>query len=384
MTTYDLIIIGAGAMGSAVAYHAAKAGHRVLVLEQFEIDHQKGSSYGYSRIIRYAYTQPYYVEMAKTVFPMWAALEEEAGEKLYTKTGGIDFGTREDASLMATIASLAQSGIAHEILTPDEAMRRHPQFRFNDDEGDFVILSQADTGALAASNCVKAHIRLAQQYGADVKDHTAVTGITVKSDSVDVQTDNGAFSGAKLVITAGAWAKGMLADLGLNLPLTGLQAQEIYFEPAANPDDYLAENMPAFIYHQGFDSGEGIYGIPRVGGSWVKVGVHGGDAFEHPSEVDYARQDHKQIETARAFSRRFIPALGDGRLVSARICFYTATPDEDFIIDRHPEYPHVVIGSPCSGHGFKFSTLIGKILSDLAFDGASSHDLSHFSVTRFA
>lgn len=384
MTTYDLIIIGAGAMGSAAAYHAAKAGHHVLLLEQFEFDHQKGSSYGYSRIIRYAYTQPYYVEMAKTVFPMWTALEAEAGETLYTKTGGIDFGTREDETLLATIASLAQCGIDHEILTPDEATRRHPQFRFSADEGDLVILSQADTGALAASTCVKAHVRLAQQHGAEMKDHTTVTGITVKTDSVDVQTNNGAFSGAKLVITAGAWAKGLLGQLGLNLPLVGLQAQEIYFEPAANPDDYLAENMPVFIYHRGFGVGEGIYGVPRVGGSWVKVGVHGGDAFDHPSEIDYTRQDHSQIETAQAFSRRFLPTLGAGRLVSARICFYTATPDEDFIIDRHPEYPHVVIGSPCSGHGFKFSTLIGKILSELAFDGTSAHDLSHFSVTRFA
>jgi sarcosine oxidase len=223
---------------------------------------------------------------------------------------------------------------------------------------------------------------LAQNHGAQVMEHTEVTGITIKADSVDAQTTKGAFSAARLIITAGAWAKGLLASLDLDLPLYGMRAQEVYFEPTMNPDDYLPEKMPVFIYHSGFDNGQGIYGIPRIGGSWVKVALHGGDRFDHPSQVDYIG-DARQVETLHTFTRRYLPALGDGRLASTRVCLYTMTPDEDFVIDQHPAHPNVVIGSPCSGHGFKFSTLIGKILGELAFTGRSDQDLSKFSIQRF-
>ena len=163
VSSFVLIIVGAGAVGSAAAYHAAKAGHKVLLLEQFEIDHGRGSSHGASRIIRYAYDHPVYVALAKAAFPAWRQLEAEAGEPLMVSTGGVDFARRGTPSFDAVARTLNQTGVAHELWDAEEARRHFPQFQLND---DMIMLYQADSGALRASRCVLAHIRLARQCGA--------------------------------------------------------------------------------------------------------------------------------------------------------------------------------------------------------------------------
>ncbi|MFN8531072.1 MAG: N-methyl-L-tryptophan oxidase [Anaerolineae bacterium] len=384
MATYDIIIIGAGAMGSAAAYHAAKAGLRVLLIEQFEIDHQYGSSYGLSRIIRYAYTDPVYVKLAKAVYPMWAALEAEAGESLHLNTGGIDFGKPDEKSFVETLNSMRVMDIPHEIMSAAEAMKRYPQFHFDE---DMIVAFQADYGALRASRAVRAHVRLAQQHGAELRDHTRVTAIRPLGDGVEVATasESGAatHSAARLILTAGAWAKGLLASLDLTVPLQPVHTQEIYFDPAAHPEWYDAGNMPVFIQHIGWHTGEALYGIPSVDGSGVKVAVHGGPPVSTEAGIDYT-PDYELVKKVQSGAAGFLPDIGAGKLKNTRVCLYTMTPDEDFIIDPHPAYPQIVIGSPCSGHGFKFSTLIGKILVDLAVKGRSEHDLSRFRVTRFS
>lgn len=375
MPTFDLIIIGAGAMGSAAAYHAAKTGQRVLLLEQFEIDHQNGSSYGLSRIIRYAYDHPAYIRMAKSVYPMWAELEAEAGEKLHTPTGGIDFAVLDDApSLRATITSLNAENIPHEILNAHDAEQRFPQFKFDE---DMTVLYQADTGMLAASKCVRAHIRLAQAHGAAVCDNTPVTSIDMHTNSVTVHTATATYSAARLVVTTGAWTNNLL---DLNLPLQPLKCHEIYFQPG-RPNDYQADQMPVFIAHSTSFVGESFYGIPAANGSGVKASVHGGPEVNHP--IDYTPDVHIAAKV-RGFLRRHIPTLGYAPLIAMRTCLYTMTPDTHFIIDYHPAHPHVVIASPCSGHGFKFSTLIGKMLVDMAAHHHTDHDISLFSMSRFA
>lgn len=380
MPTYDAIVLGAGAMGSAAAYYLAKAGQRVLLLEQFEIDHQKGSSYGFSRIIRYSYDDPRYIELAKATYPLWFALEDEAGDQLYIKTGGIDFGTPDEPSLQSTIESVKNASIPHEILTPAEAVQRFPQFRFDD---DMTILYQPDSGMLRASLCVRTHIRLAQDHGAIVADQTPVTGLTIHAGSVEVTTPNETISAGKLVITGGAWLKNVLAPTGINLPLYIMRCQPAFFEPAGvDPAQYTGENMPVFIYHKDGDLHNAVYGMASLDGSGVKAAFHGGDHLNDPSEVNYTPDD-PTIDRIRSVTRRSIPAIGNGRLKSTRICLYTMTPDTHFIIDHHPQFPHVVIGGGFSGHGFKFSTTIGKILTDLALDGSTPHDISLFRATRF-
>lgn len=374
--TFDTIVLGAGAMGSAAAYHLAKTDQKVLLLEQFELDHQKGSSYGHSRITRYAYDNPIYINLMKSVYPAWAAFEQEAGEKLFTRTGGIDFGRSDQTSLQAVMDSMAEAGIPYEKLSPTEAQQRFPQFRFDD---DMLIVYQAETGILSASRCVLAHLRLAERHGATIKPNTTVKSVRANSDSVEIITEAERFSAGKLVITAGSWLASILSQLDLNLPLKPMRCQEIYFD-TTNPAAYETNRFPAFIGHIREQYGYQPYGIASHNGSGLKVSLHGGQIVNHPSEIDYT-PDQNIIQKVLEFSRRYLPEIT--KLRSARVCLYTMTPDEHFIIDRHPEYPHVVFGGGCSGHAFKFSHLTGKILTQLLLEGKTEHDISLFCVSRF-
>lgn len=377
--SFDVIILGGGGMGSAAAHQLTKRGQQVLLLEQFEINHQKGSSYGYSRIIRYSYDHPDYIALAKAVYPMWHTLSEEAGEILHLQTGGLDFGPSDDLMLQNTFDSVRAANIPHESLTSQEASKRFPQFRFDD---DWKILYQPDSGLVAPSKTVKAQVRLAEQSGAKILANTPVHTVNVEKNSVEVKTAAGTFTAGKIVITAGAWAKWVLAPLGLDLPLTPLRCQEAYFR-GNPPTDYEIGRFPVFIAHvkSRFD-GQTFYGLPSFENSGVKIGLHSGPPVNHPSEIDYT-PDEDVIRKVRNFSQQHIPN-GNGDLVFARICLYTMTPDEHFIIDRHPEYPHVVFAAGFSGHGFKFTPLVGSILSDLALEGKTEHNISLFSVLRFS
>lgn len=372
--TYDAIVLGAGALGSAAAYHLAKAGQRVLLLEQFEIDHQKGSSYGFSRIIRYAYDHPVYVELMKSAYPAWAALEEEAGETLYTRTGGLDFGAHDEASLQAVIQCLSQAGIPHEILHAEEIHKRFPQFHLDE---DFIALYQADTGILSASRCVKAHVRLAEKHGATILPNTPILEVVAHAKGVSVKTADTTYQAARLIITAGSWMKSVLAGLELNVPLEPERCQEIYFN-THNPENYDSDRFPAFIAHLKDQYGQMPYGIASHQDSGLKVAFHGGKRVNHP--VDYT-PDSAEVERAQRFTKRHLPDVISLR--STRICLYTMTPDEHFLLDKHPGYSHVVFAGGCSGHAFKFSNLIGSILSDLALNGTTKHDISLFTVSRF-
>ncbi len=373
---YDAIVLGAGAMGSAAAYYLARSGQRVLLLEQFEFNHQKGSSYGLSRIIRYAYDYPQYVELAKAVYPMWAALEDEAGEKLYTRTGGIDFGSPDEASLKNIITTLTETNIPFEIMSGKEATKEFPQFRLED---DMQVVYQGDAGILPASKCVLAHLRLAGKYGATLKPNTQIVSVTAHSDSVEVKTPDETYTAAKMVITAGSWAKSFLATLGLNLPLTPCRCQEMYFD-TSNSADYEIGRFPAFIGHLPSEYKYMPYGMASNQGSGLKVAWHGGQLFDHPSEIDYS-PSQSEIDMALKFGSKYLPDMTGLR--TSRVCLYTMTPDEHWVLDKHPEYPHVVFAGGCSGHAFKFSTIIGKILTDLVLTGETSHDISLFKTSRF-
>jgi monomeric sarcosine oxidase len=373
---YDTIVLGAGALGSAAAYHLAKRGQRVLVVEQFEIDHQKGSSHGHSRIIRYAYSHIDYVELARAAYPEWEAFEAEAGEKLYTRTGGIDFGRPNNTGLQEAIQALQGASIPHELWTAQEAQTQFPQFRFDE---EVQILYQADAGILSASRCVWAHVRMARMHGAIIHSGEAVTSIEPSAQQVTVNTSKDTYSSERLVIAGGSWIRSLLAPLGLDLPLTPMRCQEIYFD-TEQPDAYLPARFPTFIAHMEDAFGRKPYGIASHHDSGLKVAFHGGERVSHPDKINYT-PDAEEVERALAFSRRYLPGVRGLR--STRICLYTMTPDEDWIIDYHPSYPNIVIAGGCSGHAFKFSTLIGRILTEMLLDGHSSHRLERFRMSRF-
>lgn len=375
---FDAIVIGAGAMGSAAAYHLSERGQRVLLLEQFALDHRQGSSYGYSRIIRYAYDHPEYVALAKDTFPLWFDMQDKLGEQLVVQTGGLDFGPAGEASLEATIGAMQASGLPYELLTPAEASAWFPQFRLAE---DFKALYQPDSGFVKASKAVLGHIKLARAKGAVVQDGTAVTAIDVQPSSVEVLTGDETFSAGKLIVSAGAWARRLLQQTGLDLPLTPLRCQLNFMSPIETAP-YQAENCPVWIAHVASMFPESIYGIPSHAGSGFKIAFHGGPAHSHPSEIS-REPDAENVTALRPFMRAHIPGIAHAPVRESRICLYTQTPDEHFIVDSHPEFAHVVIGAGFSGHGFKFSTIIGKMLSEIALDGATPHNDSLFKIERF-
>ena len=375
---FDAIVIGAGAMGSAAAYYLSERGQGVLLLEQFELDHRQGSSYGYSRIIRYAYDHPEYVELAKDTFPLWFALQEKLGEQLVFQTGGLDFGPAGEASLEATIAAMQASGLPYELLTLAESESRFPQFRLAD---NFKALYQPDSGFVKASKAVLGHIKLAKAMGAVVKDSAPVSALELQSDSVLVATADGTYSAGKLIVTAGAWAKRLLKQTGLDLPLAPLRCQLNFMAPPESTP-FEAEKCPVWIAHVASLFPEAIYGIPSHDGSGFKIAFHGGPAFAHPAEID-REPDAENVAALRPFMRAHIPGIAEAPVRESRICLYTQTPDEHFVVDRHPEYAHVAIGAGFSGHGFKFSTTIGKMLTDIVLDGATPHNDSLFKIERF-
>jgi len=375
-TTYDVIVIGLGVMGTAAAYHLSTAGKRVLGLEQFDIDHNKGSSHGESRIIRYAYSHPIYIEMARESFSLWRALEQASGKRLMFRTGGFDFGPTDSESLQLTRASLEAAHIPYEWLGPDEANRRFPQFRLSP---GMAALYQADAAYLAASSCVLAMAELAHVQGADIVPNTPALEIEPINGLVRVHTPARMYEAPYCIITAGPWAGKVLGQMGHRLPVQPTREQIVFLDPL-NPDLYNPDQCPIFIYH-GVGAQRWFYGLPNVQGTGVKVGIHGNNDAVDPDNVR-REGDQAYVHTVREWVEKYLP-YANGPVKEVRTCLYTMTPDEHFIIDHLPDHPNIVYGAGFSGHGFKFGILIGKMLAEMATMGQTPYDRSLFRADRF-
>ncbi|MEM9274280.1 MAG: N-methyl-L-tryptophan oxidase, partial [Cyanobacteria bacterium P01_F01_bin.143] len=368
---FDSIVLGAGGMGSASAYYLAASGQKVLLLDQFEINHKKGSSYGLSRVIRYAYDNPSYIELMRAAYPLWLNLEKKAGEKLYLKTGGLDFGYPSQKSFQTLKQSMDRAKLDYEYLKSDEVSQRFPQFCLDD---GMEALFQSKTGLLRASRCVLAHIHLAQKLGAKVVEHSPVKQIIPSSHSVEIKTATDTYYAERLVITAGSWTKALLASLDINIPLKIMPCQ-LGFYQTQDSKAFKPGSFPIFLAHMNGDYGEMPYGIPHEHENFgLKISTfYGWKTIDDPVEINYATSID-WLEKIRNFLRQYIPRAA-GNLISTRRCLYTVTPDKNFIIDSHPNYSHIVFGAGFSGHGFKFTTLVGKILAQLALEGTTEYDI---------
>jgi sarcosine oxidase len=365
--TFDVVVLGLGAMGSAAAMHLARRGVRVLGLEQFGPAHDRGSSHGESRLIRRAYFEsPAYVPLLERSYALWDELAAHAGATLLHRTGLVLFGNRA-----ATASDVAREHrIAVERLSPAEARARFPSLRVDDDSEP---LFEPGAGWLEVERCVRAHLDAARAASADLRfDEPALAWrADPSSGQVEIDTRRGRHRAGRLVVTGGAWAPALLADLAL--PLHVHRVVQMWFTAGS------AHQAPCF----GFDlPGHGFfYGFPRVGGR-VKVAEHTArQPLARPEDVrrEIDAEDTRRVED---FVRGRLPQLATPPVV-ARTCLYTMTPDEHFVIDLHPRHPQVAFAAGFSGHGFKFSPVVGEILADLALEGRTRADIGFLRGSRF-
>ena len=383
--TYDAIVIGLGAMGSAATYQLASRGARVVGLEQFTPAHELGSSGGLTRIIRLAYFEhPDYVPLLRAAWELWPQIESEAGAapaSLMQVTGGLYTGRRGSAVLDGSLRSAQDHGLAHELLDADESRRRFPQLQLDD---DMQTLHEPLAGILFAPRCIDAHLRLAERHGADLRFGERVTGWSSDDDGLKVSTDRGSYSTEKLVVAAGAWLPRVAP--GLELPLTVERNALFWYQPAAQPELFASDRLPVWIME--LDDEHAFYGFPMVPATpdlpaqGAKVARHHGGRPVDPESVDRHATDEDEAQV-REFMRRHMP-LADGERLDSRVCMYTNTPDFNFVLDFHPADDRVLIASPCSGHGFKFSNIIGRICADLVLDGGTEFAIDFLSIGRFA
>ncbi len=372
---YDTIIIGAGGMGSATAYHLAKSGADVLVLEQFQRGHTYGSSHGETRIIRFFYDKPFYTELMKTAYAEWRDLESVSGKSLLFITGSVGIGAKGNPYGRATRQSLDAAGVESEWWDAAQLAKRFPQFRLT---GNMEILYQKDTGFLRAAECVSTHLRLAEQHGAEIREETRVTSIDWQTDVPTVQTEDSQFCGRKVIVTAGAWAGTLLAEL--DLPLTVTKQQVCYYQPT-DIKLYQPDRFPVFT--EVTPDGEFIYAVPAFGaydkGGGLKIARHGRGQIISPDTPERI-PDADYIAHIDAYVQERLPELG--KATHAEVCLYTETPDEDFIIDAHPRCPDLLIAAGFSGHGFKFCALVGRIMSELVRNSKTGFDIHPFRIDR--
>ena len=372
---FDVIVIGAGGMGSAATFELARRGLSVLALEQFPLVHALGSSHGHTRIIRRAYYEhPNYVPLVRRAFERWYDLEQRTGRHLLTECGCLAVGPTGGEVVGGVLSSAREHGLAVEQLDAPGLRARFPQFRF-DDGYDAVL--ERDAGFLYVEECVRAHLDAAKALGAVVQAEEPVTGWAAVGAGVTVTTTRGTYHAARLVLTAGPWSGELLAARGAALRV--MRQTMLWFGPA-DPARFRRDTFPIFLA----DVPDGpFYGLPAVDGRGVKIARHYGVPDQSsPAELD--REPRPADEQAvRPFLAKHIPEA-DGALRDARTCIYTLTPDRHFLISRHPDIEQVAVAAGFSGHGFKFAPVVGEILADLAESGATKWDTGMFRFDRFA
>jgi sarcosine oxidase len=374
--SYDVIVAGVGAMGSAACWHLAQRGLKVLGLERFDLGHAMGSSHGLNRIIRLAYFEgSHYVPIVRRAHELWRTTGDEAGMKLLHVTGSIDLAPEGAGPVESSLQSCLDHGLVHERLDRAEIARRFPAFQLP--EGH-VGLWQPDGGFVASEKAIYAHVGLAQSRGADIRTGEPMLDWTPTAQGgVVVRTERGTYSAGRLVITSGGWIADAVPALASKVSTV---RQAIGWFTTRRPELFREGAFPVFILS--VEEGA-FYGFPLYEHPGFKLGgPHFGREPMDPRDDDRTPSP-RQVALIRECLRRYLPdAAGDP--LTLKGCVYTVSPDEDFIIDAVPGVPQAVFASCCSGHGFKFASAIGEILADLSTSGQSAFDLTPFSLDRLA
>ena len=345
----------------------------MLGIDRFAAGHDRGSSHGQTRLIRQAYYEhPDYVPLVLRAFELWAELEARVGETLYQQAGLLQIGLKQGEVLSGVRASASQHALAIEELSAAECERRFSGFRV---PGSCEAIFETRAGYLLVERCVEAHAKVAVQLGAEFRAGEAVRSWRAEGGRVAVETDRAEYFADRLIVAAGAWAGPLLSDL--KIPLVVRRKPLYWFRTRS--DTYRADRgCPAFLYDL---PGGCFYGVPQIDPRGIKVARHsGGAVVEDPLEVDRGI-DLADQEAVAAFVAEFL-AGATTQCTDHTVCMYTMTPDAHFIVDRHPEYPQVSLAAGLSGHGFKFTNVLGELLCQLALDGRTSLPLDFLSCRR--
>ena len=396
--SFDVIVIGLGAHGSSARYHLARehrlsCGHwKVAGIDRFTPPHAHGSSHGQSRIIRQAYHEnPIYVPFVQAAYDLWEVLERESGTSLLLGTGGLLLGAEDSMVVTGARLSAETHGLDYEWLEAADIRRRFPAFR---PVAGTVAVWEKRAGILFPEDCVAAHLRGAAANGAVIRSDEVVLEIRPVAGGVQVITSKGRYVAGRVIVSAGAWIGGLLPELKLPLNIErqvvcwfqdGRRAGSSVSASPLGPGSPLEppvsplgpQRMPVYIWE--YAPGRLFYGFPDLG-EGIKIGFHHGGRHIQPEEL---QQDANvgEIGEIAAIAASFLDIEPVFR--SASVCMYTNTPDEHFILDVHPDCADIFIASPCSGHGFKFSSVIGKILSEMAMGREAGFDLGAFGMKRF-
>ncbi|MFE7772930.1 N-methyl-L-tryptophan oxidase [Streptomyces sp. NPDC057445] len=375
--TYDVIVLGLGGMGSAAAHHLAARGARVLGLEKYGPVHNKGSSHGGSRITRQSYFEdPAYVPLLLRAYELYDRLERDSGRDIATLCGGVMIGRPGSRVVAGALRSAQQWDLPHEMLDAKELHRRFPTFTPHDDE---VALYEARAGLLRPANTVAAHLQLATADGAELHFEEPVTHWETYGGGVRVHTAEDVYTAGQLVVCPGAWAPELLSGLGV--PITVERQIMYWFRPAGGIGPYTPDRHPIYVWEDA--DGVQIYGFPAIDGpeGGAKVAFFRKGTVCTPDTIDRTVHDHETKAMADRVAPR-LPTLPGG-LLKAATCMYSTTPDEHFVIARHPSHPEsVTVACGFSGHGFKFVTVVGEILADLALTGTTAHPIDLFAPGR--
>ena len=375
MPAYDVIVLGLGGMGSATLFHLARRGLRVLGLERFDLVHEHGSSHGLTRIIRLAYWEhPAYVALLRRAYELWRELERISSERLLHITGSVDAGPPGGPVFEGALRSSELHDLPHEVIDGAELHRRFPGYRL---PREIRALYQPDGGFLLPERCNVAHVEQALAYGAEVHCRETVLDWEVAGGLARVRTERGRYEAGRIVVCAGPWASKLIPELaGLAVP----ERQVLAWLQPSRPEHFRPGVFPVF----NLEVEEGrYYGFPSFLIPGFKFGKyhHRGEVVDPDAP---AREPEPEDEALlRAFARRYFPD-GEGPTMMLKACLFTNSPDRHFVLDRHPDHPEVAIAAGFSGHGYKFCSVVGEVMADLAQAGETGYDIELFRLKRFA
>lgn len=370
---YEVIVIGAGGVGSAALLHVAARGRRVLGIDRFRPPHDRGSSHGQTRIIRQAYFEHAdYVPLLRRTYALWTELERQTGQRLYEPTGLVEVGPPAGAVIQGVLSSAAKYAVDVEPLARDEFRQRFPGLAL---PNDCSAVFEPAAGYLHVEACVAAHLALAEASGASVLADTLVHGWKSNSTEIAVQTNRGEFTADRLIVTAGPWAAQLLAHCGCRFRP---RRKSMFWFACDDPRYQQSAGMPAFYYS--LAAGD-YYGLPCFDRRGIKIAQHtGGDPVDDPLAVDRDLHTDEQ-QRVEAFLHHCLPGLSH-KLLDHQVCLYTMTRDEHFVVDRYPDDERIVFAAGLSGHGFKFTPVLGEILADLVVSGRTDQPIAFLSLDR--